>query len=179
MEENRYKKCKECGEEKLITEFPVHCKKKNTYRAQCFICYRADRKKRHAENPLPRRAENKRSYLKHRERRMRGCVEYQKRNPEKVKIWVKKTNDKLKKDFDDFKSTCFCSECGENDPACLDFHHVDPSTKKYLITKIRKCRNLLREELKKCIVLCANCHRKHHNKEKEELCLKLKENQLL
>ena len=56
-----------------------------------------------------------------------------------------------------------CEECGESRPECLDFDHIDRSTKKYNISKNRD--NLswdkLLTEIGKCRILCANCHRVH------------------
>lgn len=44
--------------------------------------------------------------------------------------------------------------------AAFDFHHTNPATKRYGINRIYNLRAALREEeLSKCIVLCANCHR--------------------
>lgn len=58
-----------------------------------------------------------------------------------------------------------CCECGEDHPAVLDFHHVDPSQKSFSINEGIKnkvsCAKML-TEIEKCIVLCSNCHRKHH-----------------
>lgn len=52
--------------------------------------------------------------------------------------------------------------CGELDYDVLEFHHlrdksfsINRGTADYGEKKVR-------EELKKCIVLCANCHRRHH-----------------
>lgn len=54
-----------------------------------------------------------------------------------------------------------CIECGESDPVCLDFHHKDPKTKKYLISQMTmRTKARILEEAAKCIILCANCHRK-------------------
>jgi hypothetical protein len=63
----------------------------------------------------------------------------------------------------DYKKTLKCNRCPESHPACLDFHHRDPTQKEFLISQIPQA-NLQRliEELAKCEVLCANCHRKHH-----------------
>lgn len=60
-----------------------------------------------------------------------------------------------------------CMRCGYNkNLAALDFHHRDPNTKKFQID-IRAFSNTnldtLREELDKCDLLCANCHREEHN----------------
>lgn len=55
-----------------------------------------------------------------------------------------------------------CSRCPENDPDCLDFHHRDPTHKKFAIASSVAHYSLERvfEEIGKCDVLCANCHRK-------------------
>jgi len=55
----------------------------------------------------------------------------------------------------------------ESHPICLDFHHVNPGEKERGLNKIVNTHNkkLILEEISKCIVLCANCHRKEHFKE--------------
>ncbi|ELY54859.1 homing endonuclease associated repeat-containing protein [Natronolimnohabitans innermongolicus] len=58
-----------------------------------------------------------------------------------------------------------CSRCGIDTPGCLDFHHVDTETKEMAVGKMVTYgygKERLREEIEKCEVLCANCHRKHH-----------------
>ena len=62
-----------------------------------------------------------------------------------------------------------CSECGENHPAVLDFHHVDPTTKDGGIARMmwEQTPEKVKAEIDKCIVLCSNCHRKHHWSEKQ------------
>lgn len=63
----------------------------------------------------------------------------------------------------EYKKTHSC-KCGESHPACIDFHHRNPKDKKFEISDNTKGRSLktLKEEVAKCIVLCANCHRKLH-----------------
>ena len=56
---------------------------------------------------------------------------------------------------------------GENHSACLDFHHKDASKKDFSVANIKgmgwgKEKVLL--EIQKCMVVCANCHRKIHSK---------------
>ena len=64
------------------------------------------------------------------------------------------------------KTTFSCARCGEDDAACLDFHHRDPDEKSDALGRAiwmngwSKARVL--EEIGKCVVLCANCHRKFH-----------------
>ena len=55
-----------------------------------------------------------------------------------------------------------CVDCGEADPVCLDFDHVR-GKKLGNISKIRKRGSnsqMLKDEIAKCEVRCANCHRK-------------------
>jgi transposase len=42
----------------------------------------------------------------------------------------------------------------------LQFHHVDPSTKRFQLggRGLTRSLKILREEAKKCVLLCANCH---------------------
>ena len=56
-----------------------------------------------------------------------------------------------------------CESCGyEGLPAEFDFHHLDPSTKSFSISSDPHTRSWekLKEELNKCQLLCACCHRK-------------------
>ena len=66
--------------------------------------------------------------------------------------------------FNDYKSNIGCFRCGEQHPACLEFHHLDPSEKDISIrTMVRLKGENLSKELDKCILVCANCHREIHN----------------
>lgn len=57
-----------------------------------------------------------------------------------------------------------CIICGESEPVCIDWHHLDPDTKSFTIgANFNKAKNLILEEIQKCVCLCANCHRKVHN----------------
>jgi len=58
-----------------------------------------------------------------------------------------------------------CQRCGYD--ACLDaleFHHVNSSGKDFSISQRGHTRSWsrIREELDKCVLLCANCHREIH-----------------
>ena len=61
-----------------------------------------------------------------------------------------------------------CNICGYHKSiAALEFHHIDPSTKKYTISAKGTCHNIEADlqEVSKCILVCANCHREIHNSE--------------
>ena len=74
------------------------------------------------------------------------------------------TYQKRKAMIEDAKSVpCQC--CGKSYPSVvMDLHHIDPSTKKDSVSNLLKSGSLqtLQEEIDKCAVLCANCHRLVH-----------------
>jgi transposase-like protein len=54
-----------------------------------------------------------------------------------------------------------CSECGYSRcSAALEFHHLDPSAKRFGISSAGVTRSIesSRREANKCVLLCANCH---------------------
>lgn len=59
-----------------------------------------------------------------------------------------------------------CCICGFNSfPQALQFHHVNPEEKKFGITdsnSVTKALDKQLQEMKKCILVCANCHRGIH-----------------
>ena len=58
-----------------------------------------------------------------------------------------------------------CLVCGENDPVVLDFHHRGNVKKDDHVMRMAGRRisiERVRAELGKCVVLCANCHRRVH-----------------
>jgi len=66
-----------------------------------------------------------------------------------------------------------CMICGyDKNPGVLDFHHVDPSTKSFGISSggFSRSWKSIEDEIRKCILVCANCHREielglHHRLE--------------
>jgi hypothetical protein len=60
-----------------------------------------------------------------------------------------------------------CCDCGyKKNISALEFHHLNPDKKSFGID-LRKCScanwERLVEEVKKCVLICANCHRERHN----------------
>jgi HNH endonuclease len=55
-----------------------------------------------------------------------------------------------------------CTDCGENDPVVLDFDHLDPEAKCFDISQGLAYRSWqsIHDEIAKCEVVCANCHRR-------------------
>lgn len=59
-----------------------------------------------------------------------------------------------------------CSRCGYcRNYAALEFHHLDPSKKEINISGngLKGSWKRLIVELKKCVLVCSNCHREEHN----------------
>ena len=67
--------------------------------------------------------------------------------------------------FITFIAAARCTDCPENDSRCLEWHHIKTKRFKisYLLTSGHSLA-FLQEELARCVVLCANCHRKRHAK---------------
>ena len=68
-------------------------------------------------------------------------------------------------EFMDYKKTLSCTDCGisfEKRPWLCDFHHIDNS-KEYEVASLKQSKSKRIEEIKKCVPLCANCHRTRHN----------------
>jgi hypothetical protein len=63
-----------------------------------------------------------------------------------------------------------CERCGEDRPATLDFHH--PNSKRNGVSQMVNhgySKRRIREEIERCVVLCANCHRKEHHETRETI----------
>lgn len=131
------KKCNRCKEEKPLSEFLFRNKERGTYHSACRICYKDIRKKSYNRTKETSYKKNLKNRVKNRE-------------------W-----------FNDLKSTLKCEVCSENHPATLDFHHIDSTEKENSVANLigTYSKKRILEEINKCVVLCANCHRKHHYNE--------------
>lgn len=79
--------------------------------------------------------------------------------------YVKSKYQERKKLIQELKSKTSCMKCGESRGHLLDYHHLDPSIKENTIARLTSNTSSLQkieEEIGKCIVLCANCHRDFH-----------------
>lgn len=102
--------------------------------------------------------------------RCRECNKVNLKRYYREDLEVRKSSRKSKKTLNNIKNRVWIYEylenhpcpCGENRPECLEFDHIDPSTKKANISEmLSKSLSLktIQEEILKCQVLCANCHR--------------------
>ncbi len=59
-----------------------------------------------------------------------------------------------------------CAICGYNkSPRALSFHHRDPKKKDFGLSArgLTRSWDKIREEIDKCVLLCANCHMEVHD----------------
>jgi len=62
-----------------------------------------------------------------------------------------------------------CERCGYlRCSEALEFHHKDPANKTFNVSRKGHCRSWerVKQEIKKCVLLCANCHREIHFEQK-------------
>ena len=100
---------------------------------------------------------------KRKESNRKASLKYYEKNKEKVLANTRKRNERIRKEYEDFKSSLKCERCEENHIACLEFHHLNPLEKdKPISTMFSYSKERFEAEVKKCIVLCSNCHKKLH-----------------
>jgi hypothetical protein len=134
--------CTKCKEIKILTDFNKNKTRKDGHSNICREC----------------------SNLK--------SKEYYNDNREKHKIIIGERNKRIRKEnqrkYFDVLSQSYCIDCGEKDPIVLEFDHKDN------VDKIDGVGNMVNagyswgvilEEIKKCDVRCANCHRRRTAKQ--------------
>ena len=84
----------------------------------------------------------------------------------KTDLWKENKEKAIKRD--DYK----CTRCGSTKN--LEFHHINPKEKDITLSRSIYSWERTKNELKKCICVCANCHREIHSKE-----WNIKKNELL
>lgn len=125
------KKCRKCGVTKPQLDFE---KTKYGYRTRCLECRRTYNRERG-------RKKERKEYVAAWQRR-RSRENYQ-------KLW-------------DYLKLHPCVLCAEGDPLVLDFDHVRGEKHRNIsrLAHVGSSWALIEEELQKCQVLCANCHRR-------------------
>lgn len=128
------KTCTRCKETKPFDDFCKQTRSKDGYQPACKPCM----------NDLYNRSRKKKQkhYQDVAKKRQKLVVE-------KYKLW---------------KQTQSCISCGEDDDACLDLHHTNHKEKETHVSDAvyKWSWNRVLKEIEKCVVVCANCHRKIH-----------------
>ena len=90
---------------------------------------------------------------------------YYHRNREAEKKRCRERELRIKEWLAEYKRERGCSRCEETHSAALDFHHTTDDKSKNIGKMAHEgySKESIKEEIDKCILLCANCHRKKHN----------------
>lgn len=128
------KLCTDCNETKPLAEFHQNKARVDGLQVYCKICKRKRDRKGYSGNK-------------------QQCVA---RNAKNRKA--------LSDEVNVLKAAHGCLYCQENDPCCLEFHHLVREEKEAAISKFVQGGARLKafKEIKKCVVVCRNCHSKLH-----------------
>jgi len=133
------KQCSVCRKDKDVESFPFKYKAKGIRHYTCRECWVVIRKASYEANK-------------------QSTFDRNKKNSQKTRAW-----------YLEYKLKLNCERCPEKHPACLDFHHTNPLEKDNDVASMIHGNHsiaALKREIAKCVVLCANCHRKLHHEEK-------------
>lgn len=130
------KVCGRCKQLKQLPEFSISTSERRIVTSWCKQCAREHNNKKYRESDRIKRLAQ--------ERRLR----YRERN--RLFLW-------------EIISHSSCADCGEDDPLVLEFDHLDRGSKSFNIgwaTSACVPLSRLSEEMSKCDIVCANCHRR-------------------
>jgi len=136
--------CGKCKTKYDQSNFYKDKTKKDGLAWECKECSRKKYKKYISHSNVPALCSKK-----WRENNKNKKIEYNKKLYDKVKLFQKTYQE---------RNPC---DCGVSDLECLDYHHIDQNTTEKRIPSIHTFNKSI-EEMIKCIVVCANCHRKIH-----------------
>jgi len=119
-----------------------------TYK-KCGIEFLQTSKSKGTHCPSCRKIYQKEWYLKNKEKRDAQIKKYDK---ERIAINRKFICDYLKENP--------CIDCGESDIIVLEFDHQSDKTMNISEATYRWGLSRLKDEVKKCVIRCANCHRR-------------------
>jgi hypothetical protein len=91
-----------------------------------------------------------------------------KRKKDQAKKSRKRAVRRNRKFIEEYKLEHPC-QCGETEPCCLSFHHIDEDKDGNISDMINRGYSLtkIRAEIEKCIIMCLNCHAKLHQSTKD------------
>lgn len=130
------KHCITCDTTKPVSEFNKNKAKQDGLQSRCRVCTKLENKRTYATNEK-RRASIKRDRVKNTSYNRTLTTRYKRRYG--------------------------CQLCDESEPVALDLHHLDPTIKEGNPSKlVSYSTKRLKAEIRKCVILCSNHHRKLH-----------------
>lgn len=168
MPRYHFKPCSACGEEKALTEYgyrywlkgwkKLRAADPQKYRDRCKECERIKNGREIDPNfPFDR---GKRG------RPRMGPVLTPEEERKKRAEYKQRTRTRTRAAALRYLAQKGCQHCGCRDPRVLEFDHLEPEEKKMTISMLISqgyswASTQMRAEVRKCRVLCANCHRLH------------------
>jgi hypothetical protein len=129
------KRCSMCGEVKPLTEFHRNRRRRDGLQNACKPCNIARNQRWYREHPDVRSRRMDEQERSARRRKHRLVWEYLCEHP--------------------------CVDCGETDPIVLEFDHLrDKVANISKMASSKRPWSVILEEIAKCEVVCANCHRR-------------------
>ena len=129
------KSCSICKTIKSVTEFSKNKAKKDGLQTDCKACAKAKFKSYWLENKATHYESVKKTKEAYRIKASQYCYDILKKNG--------------------------CIDCGENDPIVLEFDHVrDKTCAVSTLLRYGYSLSKIQLEIDKCVVRCANCHRR-------------------
>lgn len=129
------KKCTKCGNTKNVEEFSWKVKGENIRHSVCKTC------KREIDNTYYQSSKKRRMRIR---KRAKASYEF-------LKLYVQRLK----------KMGC-CTQCNDKRWYVLDFHHLSDKTENINELLRRGSIEKIKKEIRKCVLLCSNCHREHH-----------------
>lgn len=127
--------CSKCVQEKDLEDFSFRNRKTKRRHSFCKDCH-AQYRKQH--------------YLEHKEKYIKKALR-----------WNRKQRQVLREYLFNVLSRSKCVDCGEKDIVVLDFDHLkDKQFNISLMFRSRYSVEAIEKEIQKCVIRCANCHRK-------------------
>lgn len=133
------RKCFNCLKEKSIEEFSLRDKKKNIRHKRCRPCFNLLTAKHYKDNS---------QYYK-----------------DKAKRYHKQVTERNHKFICEYLSIHPCIDCGEKDIVVLEFDHQRDKDRAISAVLVNFSMRRLIDEVNKCEVRCANCHKRKTAKE--------------
>ncbi len=129
------KKCTMCQEDKELTEFFIRSSRLGRLHSCCKDCKREIDRKAYSENKHDRK--------------------------QRIRDVAKALHEWSKEFINRVRRRSKCEKCGEDRFYVLDFHHVTGKIKSISQMNAHSI-NSIKKEMRKCKVLCSNCHREEH-----------------
>lgn len=158
--------CKKCREPIINDSIEFNRRQKDSKRNKepkpilnCIECNTEFEKIQKAQKYCCSKCREKASRRKHKE----YYKSYEKNNKDKRKERARVSRKKRVEWVKQYKQKHNCKDCGLNDWVVMEFDHIDPENKTLCISTMIKSScslEMIKKEIDKCEMVCANCHRR-------------------